>query len=104
MVEEVNAWVENQTRGLITDLLSFAPPETDLIFANALFFHGENSIHRRLEIPTFTVLMELNYVFPSCPHTVLTNTVLNSTKVSKSFIYHTEEEAIIYKTIVISRC
>ncbi|KAF3579044.1 hypothetical protein DY000_02035319 [Brassica cretica] len=40
VVEEVNAWVENQTRGLITDLLSFAPPETDLIFANALFFHG----------------------------------------------------------------
>ncbi|CAN6969097.1 hypothetical protein Bca4012_033958 [Brassica carinata] len=40
VVEEVNAWVENQTRGLITDLLSFASPETDLIFANALFFHG----------------------------------------------------------------
>ncbi|KAF3580963.1 hypothetical protein DY000_02035321 [Brassica cretica] len=40
VVEEVNEWVKNQTRGLITDLLSFAPPETDLIFANALFFHG----------------------------------------------------------------
>ncbi|CAH8374245.1 unnamed protein product [Eruca vesicaria subsp. sativa] len=40
--EEVNAWVEKQTNGLITDLL---PPKsvtslTDYIFANALFFYG----------------------------------------------------------------
>ncbi|KAL0710736.1 hypothetical protein Bca4012_017714 [Brassica carinata] len=40
--EEVNAWVEKQTNGLITDLL---PPKsvthlTDYIFANALFFNG----------------------------------------------------------------
>ncbi|KAG2309099.1 hypothetical protein Bca4012_081981 [Brassica carinata] len=40
VVEEVNEWVKNQTRGLITDLLSSVSPETSLIFANALFFHG----------------------------------------------------------------
>ncbi|KAF8108943.1 hypothetical protein N665_0104s0253 [Sinapis alba] len=40
VVEEVNEWVKNKTRGLITDLISSVSPETDLIFANALFFHG----------------------------------------------------------------
>ncbi|CAH8300040.1 unnamed protein product [Eruca vesicaria subsp. sativa] len=41
VVKEVNKWVKNQTRGQITNLLSSVPPETDLIFANALFFHGK---------------------------------------------------------------
>ncbi|CAF2291192.1 unnamed protein product [Brassica rapa] len=40
VVEEVNEWVKKQTKGLITDLLGYVPPETELIFANALFFHG----------------------------------------------------------------
>ncbi|XP_018482910.1 serpin-ZX-like [Raphanus sativus] len=40
VVEEVNEWVKNQTRGLITDILGSVPPQTDVIFANALFFHG----------------------------------------------------------------
>lgn len=42
MVEEVNSWVEKETKGLITDLIpkNFASPATDLIFANALFFNG----------------------------------------------------------------
>ncbi|KAL9301760.1 putative Serpin family protein [Arabidopsis thaliana] len=40
--KEVNSWVEEQTNGLITDLLppNSASPLTDLIFANALFFNG----------------------------------------------------------------
>ncbi|CAH8300014.1 unnamed protein product [Eruca vesicaria subsp. sativa] len=40
VAEEVNEWVKNQTRGLITDLIRSVSPMTDLIFANALFFHG----------------------------------------------------------------
>ncbi|KAH0850552.1 hypothetical protein HID58_095425 [Brassica napus] len=42
VVEEVNSWVEKETKGLITDLIpkNFASPATDLIFANALFFNG----------------------------------------------------------------
>ncbi|KAL9843098.1 putative Serpin family protein [Arabidopsis thaliana] len=40
--KEVNSWVEEQTNGLITDLLppNSASSWTDLIFANALFFNG----------------------------------------------------------------
>ncbi|XP_018474084.1 serpin-Z1-like [Raphanus sativus] len=40
--KEVNAWVEKQTNGLITDLLppKSVSPLTDYIFANALFFNG----------------------------------------------------------------
>ncbi|CAH8374236.1 unnamed protein product [Eruca vesicaria subsp. sativa] len=40
--EEVNAWVEKQTNGLITNLLppKSVSPLTDYIFANALFFNG----------------------------------------------------------------
>ena len=42
MSEEVNAWVEKQTNGLIADLLppKSVSPLTDIIFANALFFNG----------------------------------------------------------------
>ncbi|CAA7028859.1 unnamed protein product [Microthlaspi erraticum] len=42
VTEEVNAWVEKQTNGLITDLLppKTVSPWTDLIFANTLFFNG----------------------------------------------------------------
>lgn len=42
MSKEVNAWVEKQTNGLITDLLppKSVSPLTDYIFANALFFNG----------------------------------------------------------------
>ncbi|EOA29382.1 hypothetical protein CARUB_v10025669mg [Capsella rubella] len=42
VTEEVNSWVEDQTNGLITNLLApnSASPLTDVIFANALFFNG----------------------------------------------------------------
>ncbi|ESQ52169.1 hypothetical protein EUTSA_v10017598mg, partial [Eutrema salsugineum] len=40
VTEEVNSWVEKQTKGLITDLLSSVSPMTDVLFANALFFNG----------------------------------------------------------------
>lgn len=42
MTEEVNSWVEEQTNGLITNLLqpNSVSALTDLIFANALFFNG----------------------------------------------------------------
>ncbi|CAL9234245.1 unnamed protein product [Arabidopsis halleri] len=40
--EEVNSWVEKQTNGLITKILSptHVPSLTDVIFANALYFNG----------------------------------------------------------------
>ncbi|CAE6011798.1 unnamed protein product [Arabidopsis arenosa] len=40
--EEVNVWVEKQTNGLITKILSpnYVPALTDVIFANALYFNG----------------------------------------------------------------
>ncbi|KAL1197981.1 Serpin-ZX [Cardamine amara subsp. amara] len=43
VTEEVNSWVEKQTNGLITDLLSpkSLSPLTVLIFASALFFNGK---------------------------------------------------------------
>ncbi|EOA27264.1 hypothetical protein CARUB_v10023384mg [Capsella rubella] len=43
VTEEVNSWVEEQTKGLITNLLApnSASPLTDIIFANALFFNGK---------------------------------------------------------------
>ncbi|CAH2059245.1 unnamed protein product [Thlaspi arvense] len=42
VAKEVNSWVEKETKGLITDLLSpeSVTPLTDFIFANALFFNG----------------------------------------------------------------
>lgn len=42
VTEEVNSWVEEQTNGLITDLLqpNSVTAMTDYIFANALFFNG----------------------------------------------------------------
>ncbi|XP_010509595.1 PREDICTED: serpin-ZX [Camelina sativa] len=43
VTKEVNSWVEEQTKGLITNLLppNSASALTDLIFANALFFNGK---------------------------------------------------------------
>ncbi|KAG7643203.1 Serpin domain [Arabidopsis suecica] len=67
---EVNSWVEKQTNGLITNLLPSNPksaPLTDHIFANVLFFNGR---------------WDNTHMF---------------TKVSKSSIYSTEEDA---KTVV----
>ncbi|CAH8384299.1 unnamed protein product [Eruca vesicaria subsp. sativa] len=42
VVEEVNSWVEKETRGLITNLIpkNSVSPGSNLIFANALFFNG----------------------------------------------------------------
>lgn len=43
MVEEVNSWVKEETKGLITDLIpeNSVSPASNLIFANALFFNGK---------------------------------------------------------------
>ncbi|XP_019099753.1 PREDICTED: serpin-ZX-like [Camelina sativa] len=43
VTKEVNSWVEEQTNGLITNLLppNSASDQTDHIFANALFFNGK---------------------------------------------------------------
>ncbi|KAL0721028.1 hypothetical protein Bca4012_035627 [Brassica carinata] len=42
VVEEVNSWVEKETKGLIKNLIpkNSVSPATDIIFANALFFNG----------------------------------------------------------------
>ncbi|KAJ0239988.1 putative serpin [Hirschfeldia incana] len=42
VVEEVNSWVEKETKGLITNLIpeNSVSPACNLIFANALFFNG----------------------------------------------------------------
>ncbi|XP_059635594.1 serpin-ZXA-like [Cornus florida] len=37
---EVNEWVENATKGLIKDLVSFFNPDTRIVLVNALYFKG----------------------------------------------------------------
>ncbi|KAG2289536.1 hypothetical protein Bca52824_049140 [Brassica carinata] len=66
VVEEVNSWVEKETKRLITDLIpkNSVSPATDLIFANALFFNGrwDQEFDPSLtKTPTFTVSMEPQY-------------------------------------------
>ncbi|CAD5320446.1 unnamed protein product [Arabidopsis thaliana] len=80
---EVNSWVEKQTNGLITNLLPSNPksaPLTDHIFANVLFFNGRWDSQFD---PSLTKDSDFH--------------LLDGTKVSKSSIYSTEEDA---KTVV----
>ncbi|KAL7194401.1 hypothetical protein ACSBR1_034754 [Camellia fascicularis] len=70
VIVEVNSWVENETKGLIKDLLrpGFINGDTALLFANALYFKGnwDRKFDKKLtRNRNFIFSMERLFVFPS---------------------------------------
>ena len=73
IVSEVNAWIENNTEGLITNALSELPPNVVMLLINAIYFKGswqtefepENTVVTDFTSPTGVVEVDMMHLAES---------------------------------------